>query len=616
MKKIVSLFLTICTLGSITACTVAPTDGSTTKSSSQSGGAINTDYKLVENGKSGYKIVLPNDATFNEENGAWELEELFKESTSITLETVSESEVTYAADAKLIILGDTEFTEESGVNVGKIPHDGFTLKTVDSNVFILGEDAGVLYGAYEFLAQTVGYEYFLDGVYDLDKGVKNLNLPDLNYSDAPDFATRADGWGLGEMRTRTEDIHDPFITPGNPLHNTFDWLPKDDYLGSHASWYSTSGDQLCYTARGNATELAAMRETVLEKFKEQVDFYFEQGYYEKNVISFTQQDNMNWCTCPGCQSVINAKGGAKSATVVQFLNSISMNLQAWVDEQYPGKKVSVIFFAYNATEQAPTNMVMADNLYVWMALPSADYLRSIHDSANSTHKRKLSSWAALSKKLYVWGYDTNFNEYMLWYDTFGTLQDFYKYLKELGAEYVFNQGQIYSSSNYTGFDALKAALNYKLMWDVDTDVEAFTDRFFDAWFDGAAEPMKEYYDSFRAWSANLIKGGYSKNVNGGSRLYKGHTASQWPSEKLYEWLDCIDEAYESIAGLEATKPNRYKNLCKRINAESMAIRYAMIKLHGGSAAMKTEFKEDAISLRFTRKAELEGIDVLWSAWGV
>ena len=205
---------------------------------------------------------------------------------------------------------------------------------------------------------------------------------------------------------------------------------------------------------------------------------------------------------------------------------------------------------------------------------------------------------------------------MLWYDTFGALQDFYKYIKELGAEYVFNQGQIYSASNYTGFDAFKAALNYKLMWDVNTDVEAFTDRFFKAWFGDAAEPMKAYYDSFRAWSAKLIANGYSKNVNGGSRLFKGHSASNFPAEKLYEWLDCIDEAYDSISELQTSKPNRYKNLCKRINAESMAIRYAIIKLHGASHDVKTEFKEDATSLRFTKKAELEGINVLWRAWGV
>ena len=263
MKKILSLVLSVCMLCGITACTFFPlSDSSSTSSSSGS----DERYKLVDNGKSDYKIVLEDEASIKEDEASWEIEDYFKEATSIKIKTVYESEVTYSDEAKLIILGDTKFTEKSGVDVSKIPHDGFTLKTVGSNIFILGENAGVMYGAYEFLAQTLGFEYFVNGVYTLDKNVKDLDLPNLNFSDSPDFTTRADGWDLaGGSATRSEGIHDPFIKPiGEPLHNTFDWLPKKDYQSSHDGWYSTEGNQLCYTARGNEAELATMRATVLE----------------------------------------------------------------------------------------------------------------------------------------------------------------------------------------------------------------------------------------------------------------------------------------------------------------------------------------------------------------
>lgn len=615
MKKIASLILSVCALCSITACTILPLS-SVDSGSSSSLSNEETNYKLVDNGKSAYKLVVKDNATMDEETGAYEVQELFEEATSVTLDVVYESDVTYSDDAKLIIFGDTQFTDNTGVDVSKIPHDGFVLKTVGSNIFVLGENTGVMYGAYEFLTQTVGFEYFVDGIYSLDKGVKNLDLPNLDFSDAPDFEVRADGWALGGSRARTEGIHDPFIKPiGEPLHNTFDWLPKKTYGSSNSSWYSTSGDQLCYTARGNEAQLNLMRETVLEQFKERVKFYFDAGEFDSNVISFTQQDNTSWCTCSGCQAVINAAGGAASATVINFLNPIARDLKEWAEVEYPGREVGVIFFAYNATEQAPKNITMEDNLYVWMCLPSADYLRSIYHSANNVHKQKLSSWGALSKKLYIWGYDTNFVEYMLWYDTFGTLQDFYRYVNSLGAEYVFNQGQM-EESNYTNFDMLKAAINYKLMWDVDADLDAFTDRFFKAYFMGAAEPMQAYYNSFRAWSQSLIESGYSANVYGGSRLFSGHSATHYPADKLNEWLGYIEDAYESIASLEETHPNRYKNICRRINLESIAVRYALIKLHGGSSEMKLAFKEDATALRFTRKAEIEGISTLWNSWGI
>ena len=167
MKKVVSLVLSALMLGSIAACTTTPSNSVSNGNSS----VENTDYKLVENGKSAYKLVVADEKEgMNEEVGAWEVQELFKEATSIELEIVYESDVTYSKDSKLIIMGDTKFTEEADVEVSKIPHDGFVLKTVDSNVFVLGESMGVVYGGYELLAQTVGYEYFVSGVYSLDKG--------------------------------------------------------------------------------------------------------------------------------------------------------------------------------------------------------------------------------------------------------------------------------------------------------------------------------------------------------------------------------------------------------------------------------------------------------------
>ena len=83
-----------------------------------------------------------------------------------------------------------------------------------------------------------------------------------------------------------------------------------------------------------------------------------------------------------------------------------------------------------------------------------------------------------------------------------------------------------------------------------------------------------------------------------------------------EWSGYIQQAYEDLSEMQETHPNRYKNICKRINQESIAIRYAQIQLHNGSSAMKSEFKEDAIALGFTRKSQLVGIDQLWSFWGV
>jgi len=633
LRKIASLFLSVLALSSIVGCSFF---GGNSSNSTSEEVIEYTEYKLVDNGNSEYKIVLPTDASYDEEIAALEMEELFAEATSITLETVYESEVTYSDTAKLIILGDTQYTENADVDVDAIPNDGFTLKTIGSNLFVLGEDGGVVYGVHEFLEKALGFEYYVADVYALNKNVKNLYMPKLNISDAPDIEYRADAWGAekseqGSYRARIRSFSDAFMSNGMyHVHNTFEWLPKATYESGHPDWYSDDGAQLCYTAHGNETELAAMQNLVLEKFKEQVNYYFGIGDY-RPAISFTQQDSTTgaWCGCDSCIRNTQAYGAA-SSSLIQFLNPIAKQFKAWLADEYPGREVTIVFFAYQASEKAPVkeengkivpadkSLVLEDNLAAWIAPIYGDYIRSITDVMNEGMYHLFENWAVLAKKFYVWGYDTNFNNYLMWYDTFNALPDFYQYLDAFNVKYMFNQGQIYSDSNLTGFDALKVALNYKLMWDADTDVKGFTDRFFKTWFGDAAQDMRAYYDSFISWSEKIkTEQYYSGNI-----YFEGYTRLHYPLEELNKWLSNIESAYESIEALQETKPNRYNNLYKRINAESIAIRYALITLHSTSynrnelLEMKQSFREDASRLGFIRFSEGSMMDALYNTWGV
>ena len=633
LRKIISLFLWGITLSCVMGCSLIR--GNFGKDFSEDEIEY-TEYKLVDNGNSGYKIVLSQNASCEEEMAASELKTLFEEATSIKLSTITESEVSYADTSKLFLIGNTKYTKNTGVDVDAIPSDGFTVKTMGSNLFVLGEDSGIVYGVYEFLEKALGFEYYVADVYALNKNVKDLYMPKLDISDAPDIEYRADAWGAensqqGLYRARIRSFNDAFMSNGMyHIHNTFSWLPKTDYEDAHSDWYSDDEAKLCYTAHGNETELAAMRSVVLEKFKEQVSYYFEKGDY-RQAISFTQQDSStnSWCSCNACKADVQTYGTA-SASIIRFLNPIAKQLKAWLAERYPGREVTIVFFAYQASEKAPVkrengklvpadnSLVLEDNLAVWIAPIYGNYIRSVTDMENENMYNLFRNWSIVAKYFYVWCYDTNFRNYLMWYDTFNALPDLYEYLNNFNVKYMFNQGQIHSSSNLTGFDALKVALNYKLMWDSDTDAEAFTQRFFETWFGSAGQDMRKYYDSFISWSEKLkTEQNYNGNIN-----FEGYTRLHYPLAQLKNWLENIDNAYKSIESLERTKPNRYKNLYKRIQAESIAIRYALISLHCTSFAqdelleMKQSFKEDASNLGFVRFSESKTMDVLYNAWGV
>ena len=588
-----------------------------------------TQYKLVDNGKSDYKIVLENNASYDEEIAALEIEELFEEATSVKLSTVSESEVSYNENSKLIILGNTQYTQNAQIDVGAIPKDGYTVKTVDSNLFILGEDCGVVYGVYEFLKKTVGFEYYVADVYALNKDVKNLYMPKLDNSDSPDIEYRADAWGAetseqGKYRARVKDVGDAFMHDGmHYVHNTFRWLPKESFEEEHSCWYSDDGQQLCYNAHGDPNELALMQEEVLKQMQYQIDYYFSLGDFSP-AISFTQEDSSSgsWCGCEKCKSD-NDTYGAKASSLIRFLNPIARELKSWLNEKWSGHEVTIVFFAYQETEGAPVkeenneyvpideSVVLEDNLAVWIAPIRGDYIRSVKDVNNESIISMFKKWSVLTQSFYVWTYDTNFKNYLMWYDTFNALPDLYKFVHNYGAKYVFNQGQIYSGSNFTSFDAYKIALNYKLMWDTDVNVKHFTDNFFKTWFGSAANDMREYYESFRSWSEYLKS---EKGLNG--HIYiDGYTKDEYPKQVLYGWLENIENAYESLESLNQTSPKEYAKYYNRVKAESMSIRYALIQIHGEND-MKEEFKTDAIKLGFTKKGGASPIEGLWKIWDI
>ena len=642
MKRMISLALALMLMGGIVGCT-----NKNNSSGSSSDDTIiiptpeeevieYTNYKLVDNGTTAYKIVIEDNASKDEKLAAQEITQLFAESTSISLMTVKASEVAYNADAKLIILGDTQYTQNAGVNVATIPQEGFTLKTVGSNLFILGKDKGVVYGSYEFLEKAVGYEYYLKDVYALDKNVTNLNMPKLNFSDSPDILYRADAWmaetsTLGETRARIRQFQDAFMFHGISyhIHNTFFWLPKSLYQREHPGWYSDDGGQLCYTAHGDAQELADMQETMLEEFKAQVEYYFSRGDY-RQAISFTQQDDDSWCTCEACSKVLSTKG-ANSAGIIQFLNPIAREFKTWLNTTYPGHEVSIVFFAYQNSENAPVvevngsyapiddSVVMEDNLAVWIAPIGADFTRKISDFKNTAMYTTFQKWSALTENFYVWGYDTNFSNYLMGYDTFNALPEFYRYVRSFGTQYMFNQGQAYSEqSTLTRFDALKVALNYQLMWDADLDVKRFTDRFFATWFGVASTEMREYYESYRRW-LEYIK----TELNSSGGVYRdSFTAQEYPKQVLMGWQENIENAYKAIESLQDSNPTEYQKIYNRISAEKIAIQYGLIAIHGHTytldtlLVMKQTFKDEAIELGFKQVREGTSINTLWDSWGL
>ena len=109
------------------------------------------------------------------------------------LPVVTDSSVEYTPEAKLIVLGDTALNSNSGINASELEDQFYTVKTVDSNLFITGgNDLGTLYGAYDFLHYNFGYEFYDADEIAVDRNVTDRNLADFDLTDGPDIKWRQD----------------------------------------------------------------------------------------------------------------------------------------------------------------------------------------------------------------------------------------------------------------------------------------------------------------------------------------------------------------------------------------------------------------------------------------
>ncbi len=122
--------------------------------------------KLVQNGKPVAVIVIPDNPTPVVAYAAQELQYHVEQATGSRLETVSEAGWNLSTPA--ILLGPTKAAVKAGIRFDSKRPNQYVLRTVGSNLFILGDDtSGDVFGPYRVLHENYTHVGTLLGVYDL-----------------------------------------------------------------------------------------------------------------------------------------------------------------------------------------------------------------------------------------------------------------------------------------------------------------------------------------------------------------------------------------------------------------------------------------------------------------
>lgn len=598
------------------------------------------DYLVDANGYSDYIIVIPENAGKWLQFAADELVLFFKEATNITLPVIYDSAVGSADSGKYIVLGcDNLLFESSGLVADKAVLDrhGFIIQTLSDDIYIAGAyDDGTNFGVYAFLKVEFNYDCFSDSMYHIDTEVKNIKLKIYDVTDVPDLKVRFGGdWfhnndiALRRMGFVNRTGSDTIVGSGSS-HTVFTYLKPDVYMESHPNWFATDGTQLCYTARGDRDEYAAMQAETLEIIKREF-INNTTGY----LCIFSQEDSYSWCACEACTATANAYNKSNSAVIVKFINELADNLEAWMntEEGLPYKRdFKLLFLAYDKTINPPTvynettgtyeaiddSVICNDNVAPIFAPIQMDYQQSIFAEDNEAFLGALEGWKPLSNNFNFYTYKNNYYYMAVPFNMWNNLRDSYSLYASLGGYWFFDEGIRNTVNNATGWHMLKLYVTSKLAWNVNIDIDETVNKYFDYNYGPAGDLMHEWYNEWRIHAQNLID--YKGMAMPSSVFQIVMKREYYPSGLLERWLSKANLALEQIEGIKYSNLDLYNRYYDAICLERISLNYMLIELYEEDYTpeymlkLKLEAKEDMTRLGVSQIPD--NISTLFSKWGV
>ena len=630
MKKfrfLIVFILLIALLATSFACG-GGNSGDTDKPGGEDDNIVYTDVPIIENGVSDYKIVLSESNDDSYINfAANELVNFLYQSTGVTLEIITDKNLTYSDTAKYLSIGDTSLYRGTGFNydLNTFAFSDFVVRTKGNSIFMLGANKyGTLYAVYELLEILVDYRAYTDVDVYVEEA-DSLFLPELNVYKSPSFdyrlASRSLTWNDSayQRRMRMQGMDYVIMETGGKNHNSFGIMPKEKYFEKHRDWYSTDGEQLCYS-----------QEDMLDEMIENLKVFILNDKSDAEIIIIGEQDVGTWCRCRECSASLEHYG-SDSAVYIKALNYVASRLKTWQEENLPEHRpITYMLFAYYLPEKPPVTYNEAegkwepvdgircdDNVAVWYAPIYTSYSYPFTDVRNKSVSDFLQGWAAVTDNLYMWDYANNFNCYMINSNTFNVLKENMEFALECNVKFYFTQAA--HDSRQPVFEELREFLTAQLMWDINQDYLTLINDFFSFYYKDAAPGVRKYFDGLRDWYQYLTE---EKGVYGGifQNLRK---AEYWPKTKLEEWLGYLNEAYAAIEPIKETDITLYNSLYDRINKESLSVRFLLIDCYSSQynseelKQMRLDWKADAVRLKIANLSEGNPLSSsLFSEWGI
>lgn len=452
--------------------------------------------------------------------------------------------------------------------------EGYLLLCEGGRLFISGDvERGTPNGVYSFLDEYVGVRFFtqkLEKVLPAD----SISLPaDLRVTYVPGILFRNTSWITANLNEAgADDVYNANafgakskINARNDDRNLVGYgggvrpLLSDHNLGSLSGTGDGLSAQPCLTSEDIFNKVY---KAVKKKLKSNPD---------AKIIVVSQNDSDTFCRCENCRALYLSEG--YSGALITFINKLSDALA----EDYPD--VSIRTLAYGYTLTPPKTVKPNKNVIVMLAPIDSCYSHVIGDPTCSRSKEYaeiIAGWAAITERLALWDYSTNFQYYVSPYPDFATLRADMNIYASYGVDAVYAQGNNKGMSGE--FGDLRTYLIGKLLWEPTMSEEkyyAYMDEFLQAYYGEGWRYIRTYIDKMceRSAMSHLECNSDPRAAWAPERLEDGSVDLSFLEEMKTLWADA---ALHSSEGYQ-----------EHIEASSIQVLFSEIWLNTQANAVRT-----------------------------
>lgn len=368
---------------------------------------------LVDQGKSDFSIVIPQQAPASLRAAATELQRDIQLVTGVQLAITTDDA---AASTRIISLGATRQLKAAGIADRKIADEGFAIVTRGDGVYLWGPDTpdgkttanggtsnGTANGVYTFLEDYLDVRWLMPG--DLGRDVPHrdsLVLPAVNRVEAPFFINRREPYiqnsrpAVQQWQARQKLGFSFRIEHG---HNWTETVTPDLYE-KHPDWFAMiNGKRPVPTG---LYKLETTNPAVVQFFAQRAIEQLKANP-QSNTFSLSPSDGRGWSQSPESLALYDpAPPGSKFPLVTPLILDFYRGVAQIVAKQYPQGKLAGYIYADYLFPPAKGSAKLPDNLYPVVA-PSINYGYTLYRPAvRQQFADLMQAWSKITPHLFYY----------------------------------------------------------------------------------------------------------------------------------------------------------------------------------------------------------------------